>query len=276
MIKKFSGHLSKMHAVPNSPIQYYLPQSTPFLINDLIGKSIQITFSGDINCIACKRKIKKSFQQGYCYPCTKRLAQCDLCIMQPTRCHYFQGTCREPEWGLKHCMIPHWVYLSFTSNVKVGITRAYQAQTRWIDQGAITATPLYLVKSRRHSGFVEAAFSKIISDRTQWQKMLKMRNEEVDLLSLKPQLIEQMKSNIELLSQQFEPGAIQAVQDQTLYRFNFPLNETPTRITSYNLDKTPHIHDVLIGIKGQYLIFENGVFNVRKFSGYHVDILIEN
>ncbi len=59
-----------------------------------------------------------------------------MCIMKPETCHYEQGTCREPQWGEENCMVDHFVYLSNTSSLKVGITRHTQIPTRWIDQGA--------------------------------------------------------------------------------------------------------------------------------------------
>ncbi len=44
---------------------------------------------------------------------------------------------------------------------------------------------------------------------------------------------------------------------------------------SLSLDKTPNYKGKLIGIKGQYLIFEDGtVFNIRSFEGYKVRLSI--
>jgi hypothetical protein len=45
----------------------------------------------------------------------------------------------------------------------------------------------------------------------------------------------------------------------------------PKKVTSLNLDKTPNFSGTLTGIKGQYLLFEDGtVFNVRTYEGYVV------
>ena len=47
----------------------------------------------------------------------------------------------------------------------------------------------------------------------------------------------------------------------------------PTKINSLSLDKTPNFKGVLMGIKGQYLIFEDGtVFNIRGSEGYVVSL----
>jgi hypothetical protein len=72
--------------------------------------------------------------------------------VSPEKCHYHAGTCREPEWGEAHCMIDHFVYLANTSGLKVGITRGTQVPTRWIDQGATQALPVFRVASRLDSG----------------------------------------------------------------------------------------------------------------------------
>lgn len=53
----------------------------------------------------------------------------------------------------------------------------------------------------------------------------------------------------------------------------FPVVDYPAKCKSLNLQKTPFYEGVLKGIKGQYLIFEDGVvFNVRKHEGYEVSL----
>lgn len=133
------GALSKMTArlESNAPVQYaFRLDDREVAVNPLIGRPLRLEYLGSIFCTHCGRKTKKSFSQGYCYPCFTRLAQCDSCIVSPEKCHYEQGTCREPEWGERFCMTDHVVYLANSSGVKVGITRASQIPTRWIDQGA--------------------------------------------------------------------------------------------------------------------------------------------
>ena len=133
----------------NNIVQYQLPlasidadgESQYIALNPLIGKKLTLNFHDKIACKHCGNKTKKSYSQGFCYPCMAKLAQCDMCIMKPETCHHHLGTCREPEWGEKHCMVDHYVYLSNTSALKVGITRHTQIPTRWIDQGATQAFP---------------------------------------------------------------------------------------------------------------------------------------
>ena len=134
-----TGRLRKMPAEAGNPVAYSIAVGdTRIPLNDLIGRPLRLDFDGVIRCIHCDRKTNKSFNQGFCYPCFRKLAACDSCIMSPEKCHYHLGTCREPEWGEAHCMVEHVVYLANSSGLKVGITRASQVPTRWIDQGLLT------------------------------------------------------------------------------------------------------------------------------------------
>jgi hypothetical protein len=73
--------------------------------------------------------------------------------MKPETCHYHLGTCREPDWAQNHCFRPHIVYLANSSGVKVGITRKTQIPTRWLDQGASQALPIFEVQQPFVIGF---------------------------------------------------------------------------------------------------------------------------
>ena len=55
-------------------------------------------------------------------------------------------------------------------------------------------------------------------------------------------------------------------------RFEFPAHGYPTKINSFNLDKNPVAEGRLDAIKGQYLIMDTGVINIRKYSGYLVSL----
>ncbi len=58
-----------------------------------------------------------------------------------------------------------------------------------------------------------------------------------------------------------------------LYQMDYPVLQYPSKVKSLSLDKTPNYEGKLIGIKGQYLLFEDGtVFNVRGSEGYVVRI----
>ncbi|MFK8021762.1 MAG: DUF2797 domain-containing protein [Pseudomonadales bacterium] len=268
-----TGTIRKMRAQLGSTVEYELPVGEASIpLNARIGSSINLNFTGKIFCIHCGRKTNKSFSQGYCFPCMKRLAQCDTCIMSPEKCHYDQGTCREPEWGEQNCMVEHIVYLANASAPKVGITRGTQVPTRWIDQGASQALPILAVQTRQQSGLVEVLFKQHVADKTNWRAMLKGSPEEVDLPALAEDLLGKIGGELNELQNQFGLQAIQVLEAQTPVSINYPVNEYPEKISSINAEKTPEVSGVLQGIKGQYLLLDTGVINMRKYTGYEVTV----
>ena len=265
------GHLTKMQVELDQQVQYFLPlddHREP--LNSLLGKQIRLEYLGDIHCIHCGRRSKKSFNQGYCYPCFTKLPQCDTCIMSPEKCHYDQGTCRDSSWGEEYCFTDHYVYLANSSGVKVGITRGSQVPTRWIDQGATQAMPIFRVKSRYQAGLIEDCLREHIADRTHWQKMLKGNSQPVDLVQIRDSIISQSESGLSAIEQKFGLLAIQRLYHQKVVEINFPVLEFPEKVKSLNFDKQPIVEGVLQGIKGQYLILDTGVINIRKFTAYNV------
>ncbi|MGS2723385.1 DUF2797 domain-containing protein [Porticoccus sp. GXU_MW_L64] len=268
-----SGHLKKMSVELADRVQYQLPLDEQRIdLNPLVGEFLRLEYAGDIHCHHCGRKTKKSFNQGYCYPCFSRLAQCDSCIISPEKCHYDQGTCREPEWGEQFCMTDHIVYLANSSGVKVGITRANQIPTRWIDQGAVQALPILRVATRQQSGLVEDALRQHVADKTNWRAMLKNDVVAVDLQAKRDELFELCKTELSALTDRFGINAIQPVDGAEAVNIDYPVIEYPTKVTSFNFDKTPLVEGTLMGIKGQYLMFDTGVINVRKFTAYNVTL----
>jgi len=266
-----SGMVRKMRTELAETVQYHLifgDDEVP--ANALLGQAISLEYNGVINCVHCSRKTSKSFNQGYCYPCFKRLAQCDTCIVKPELCHYHLGTCREPQWGEQNCMIDHIVYLSNTSGVKVGITRGSQVPTRWMDQGATQAQPIFRVSNRLQSGEVETTFARHIADKTNWQAMLKGNNDDRDLEAERLRLMNECATEIEMLRERNGLQAITVLESEAVTQIRYPVLEFPAKVKSFNLDKTPAISGTLMGIKGQYLIFDTGVINMRKYGGYHV------
>lgn len=268
----YRGSIRKLKSTFATPVQYHLPIGDVALpLNDYLGKTLTLKFSGDIQCVHCQRKIKKSYNQGYCFPCMQTLAQCDFCIVKPEKCHFHLGTCREPEWGKMNCFIPHIVYLANTSGLKVGITRETQIPTRWIDQGAVQALPIFRVKNRYHSGLVEVAIKKWVADKTDWRKMLKGQSENIVLLEKRNELLNKIEWPEEL-KQEF---AVEVLQNQSVVSIAYPVLSYLDKITALNIEKTPEISGTLLGIKGQYLIFDRGVLNIRNLTGYNLSMYIE-
>jgi hypothetical protein len=197
----------------NSEVQYHLPIGEHRVhLNPLLGKVLSLEFSGQINCIHCDRKTNKSFSQGFCYPCFRRLAACDSCIVSPEKCHFDAGTCREPDWAESNCFVDHIVYLANTSGVKVGITRHSQVPTRWMDQGATQAQPIARVQHRQLSGLLETALAKHVKDKTAWQTMLKGNGPDVSLEEKRQELMELCEADVEALQDRF---GLQSLQSPT-------------------------------------------------------------
>jgi len=252
--------------------QYQLPIGDELLpMNEHIGQTIKLDYQNEINCIACGRKTSKSFGQGHCFPCFRSLASCDMCIMKPETCHYAEGTCRQPEWGETNCFIPHYVYLANSSGIKVGITRGTQIPTRWIDQGAGQALPIFKVANRLQSGLLEMVLKKHVSDRTDWRKMLKFDAEPLDLKAIRDDLLVECSAEISDIKSEQGEASVEAI-DENVVEIKFPVSEYPEKIKSLNFDKQPSIEGRLMGIKGQYLILDTGVLNIRKFSGYNIEV----
>jgi hypothetical protein len=267
------GHLDKMRTEHAQPVAYGLPLDDEIIqLNDLVGQTLRIAYTGQIHCCHCGRKTKKSFNQGFCYPCFQKLARCDSCIMSPERCHYDAGTCREPEWAEEFCMTDHIVYLANSSGIKVGITRINQVPTRWMDQGAVAALPILRVATRQQSGLVEDLLREQVPDKTNWRKLLKGEVEYVDLVSMRDQLLDNAWNGIVALQKRFGINAIQVLDDADLYEFEYPVEEYAKKAVTHNLDKNPVVEGCLKGIRGQYLLLDTGAINIRKFGAYHVEV----
>lgn len=277
MPQEWSGCIAKMKVSTdkNNNALYSLPVGDKHIdMNSFIGKHVSVQYLNEINCINCNRKVKKSFNQGYCYVCLTTLAQCDSCIIKPELCHYDKGTCREPQWGEANCLQDHFVYLANTGKVKVGITRHVTngVSSRWIDQGATQALAIFRVKDRLMSGLVETTIAQHIGDKTNWRTMLKGIPEQQDLVQLRNHIMTLIKSDLAQLHQQYGLQSCQAIEAEPI-EINYPVNQYPEKIKSINLDKQPIFEGTLLGIKGQYLMLdEDRVINMRKYAGYKLSI----
>lgn len=265
------GHLQKMMTVYDTPVRYQLHlDETIVELNPLLQQTLSLTFLGEIACIHCGRVTKTSFQQGYCYPCFRELQQCNLCLIHPERCQVETGTCPSDHWAHAQCHAEHIVYLANSSGLKVGITRHIKEPTRWIDQGASQALPIYRTANRYLAGLVEVCLKQYVADRTQWRTMLKQAVSPIDLVAAKSDLLKQAQTELTTLIQNKPSGAIESVNSASVLQIEYPVAVYPKKIVSLSFDKTPTIQGTLLGIKGQYLIFDRGVLNIRKFGGYQV------
>lgn len=257
--------LSKMNTKHEAPIAYELGfDESKINLNSLINKEIRIYWDGVIKCRKCAKKTKKSFGEGFCYPCFMSAPEASPCILKPELCQAHLGMGRDLEYEEKNHNKPHAVYLAATDKVKVGVTRTTQIPTRWIDQGANKAIILAIVPYRYLAGVLEVALKSIYSDKTNWRNMLKNEiDDTIDLEEEKWSCYEMLPSD---LQQYF-------IEDDTIYNFLYPAENYPFKVNSINLQKTPSIQGVLTAIKGQYLIFDNeNVFNVRRHTSYEIEL----
>ena len=257
----YQGTLSKMQTEFGNPIQYYLVFENSFLnLNQLLGKPMEIEFQG-YQCLNCG-KAKKIFRQGFCYDCFMSSPAVGDWIMKPElSTAHLDIEDRNLEYEKRVQLQPHVVYLALSSEVKVGVTRKTQVPTRWIDQGAVQAIPIVEVPNRYLAGITEVALKNHFADKTNWQKMLKNEVPNMDLISERNKVFDWLPTEVK----DYFP------KEEKIIQLDFPVLQYPKKVTSLNLDKTPNFSGTLTGIKGQYLLFEDGtVFNVRTYEGYVV------
>lgn len=289
---EYQGICHKMHAglqdvsvtdqqTHKANVEYkFILDRTKIDLPFVLGQEIELEWSGNIYCVSCGQKTPKSYSQGHCFKCFKTKASCDMCIMKPETCHYHLGTCREEQFAQEVCFQPHIVYLANSSALKVGITRLGQMPTRWLDQGATQALPIMQVGSRRLSGQLEVMFGAEVADKTDWRKLLKGEAPPLDLITVRDQLLDDFAPKIAMIRDEFSMSldfneGLEILEHERPREFIYPVAAYPEKIKSHNLDKTPKIRGKLQGIKGQYLILDNGVINIRKYTGYELCIRSE-
>lgn len=261
----YQGALHKMRTELNDPIDYFLTLDDHIIhMNELINKEISISYLNEIHCIRCGRKTSKSFQQGYCFPCFRTAPETDDCILRPEMCRAQEGISRDMEWSKNNCLQDHIVYLAISSGLKVGVTRLSQVPTRWMDQGASFAIKIAQVPNRNMAGLIEVNLKKHFADKTNWRNML------TNKIDLETKLLEQKIKSKGFVKKEY---AKYFIEDNEIVEINYPVFEYPEKVNSFSFDKEQQIKGKLLGIKGQYLIFNEGrVLNIRKHNGYKVEL----
>ena len=260
----YEGVLTKMQTEFGNPIQYYIVFENSFLnVNQLLDKKIEFSFLG-YQCLNCSKK-KKIYRQGFCYDCFYASPAVGDWIMKPELSTAHLGIAdRDLDYETRVQLQPHIVYLALSSEVKVGVTRKTHMPTRWIDQGAEKAIAIVEVPNRYLAGITEVELKNHFSDKTNWRKMLTNDILIDDLLQHKLKVESLLPNEVKEF---FNPEHID------IYELNYPVLFYPKKVSSLNIEKTPVFEGKLIGIKGQYLIFEDGtVFNIRSFEGFSVKI----
>jgi hypothetical protein len=261
----YQGNINKMEVLFDQPVKYRFPVGKDLIpMNQLLGQELSIRFSDEINCIHCGKTTKKSFGQGFCYPCFISAPEASECVLNPELCQAHLGITRDLEWSENHCLTDHYVYLAISSGLKVGVTRASQIPARWIDQGASRAIRLALTPNRYLAGCIEVELKKHMSDKTSWQKMLK---NEIDTEAV---LEDEKQKAWELLSTELQEYVI---DDDEITNIDYPVLNYPLKVKSMTFDNVKSYTGKLTGIKGQYLIFEDStVLNIRRHSGYKIEL----
>lgn len=263
----YTGNIQKMGALADEQgrVHYTLQMGGDQLdMNALLGKELEITFLGEIYCKSCGKRTGKSYAQGFCFQCMQTAPEAEECVLRPALCKAHLGVARDMDYARQHCLQSHYVYLANTGELKVGVTRASQIPTRWIDQGAVAAVPLCITPNRHIAGLIEQQLSAHISDKTSWKKMVSNNiNADIDLT-------EERSRAVDLLTAVMRRFVC---SDVSLRRFIYPVAAYPTAPVNHNLDKEARLCGKLLGIKGQYLLFEGErVLNLRRFSGYRLSI----
>ena len=261
----YQGVLKKMMTENADEIQYYLDMKTDFLnMNQLINKEISLNFV-TYECLNCHLE-KEIYRQGYCKSCFFDAPNAGDWIMRPelSKAHLDEED-RDLTYEKSVQLQPHIVYLANSGNVKVGVTRKTQVPTRWIDQGAHEAIEIVEVPNRYLAGITEVALKEHVGDKTNWRKMLKNDIEDANLVAWR----EKLKGFIPEEAKQY------FIENTAETHLKFPVLKYPEKPKSLNLIKTPSYKGKLVGVKGQYLIFEDQtVFNVRSNEGLVVSIEI--
>ncbi len=259
----FKGQVLKMTTQIGNPIQYFLNLSGDLVnVNQLIGKKISLKHIG-YQCVNCGSG-EKLYRMGFCKKCFFESPYASDTIIRPELSTAHLGIEeRDLEVEKEIQLQPHIVYLAYTGDVKVGVTREKQIPTRWIDQGATFALPIAKTENRYEAGMIEVALKEHLPDKTNYKKMLSDDFEgDVDL--------EDFRNKIE----NYFPKDFQNfyLHDGDILRLDFPYT-TPEKINAFTLEKNPEFEGVLTGIKGQYLAFEGGnVMNVRSHEGYVIEL----
>lgn len=261
----YTGVLTKMQTEFLEPIQYYLVFENDFIhMNQLLNKMVEIKLVGH-QCLSCGLD-RPIFRQGFCKTCFFDKPFAGDWIMRPELSTAHLGKeDRDLDYEKKVQLQPHIVYLANSSNVKVGVTRKSQVPTRWIDQGAHEAVEIVEVPNRYLAGITEVALKDFVADKTNWRKMLKNDIEDENLLEWRQRL------------NQYIPDEAKAyfIDNNSETHLQFPVEKYPEKPNSLNLKKLIEYSGKLVGIKGQYLIFEdNTVFNIRSNEGLVVEINI--
>jgi Protein of unknown function (DUF2797) len=263
----FSGVLKKMWVKDSTPITYYLELNDDLVcMNQLINSKITLEFNNHFQCNNCGKDLP-IYAQGYCKNCFFIMPNTNQSVFNPElSTAHLNIEQKDLTWEKEFELQPHVVYLAITGGLKVGVTRKTQIPTRWIDQGAISAIILAETTNRYEAGLIEVALANYLADKTNYRKMLLATAHEIDLVAKKQELKAYFPQN----SLPF------FVNENQVFTFQYPVPDFLNKVESVLLKNTNFISETLVGIKGQYLIFESyKVINIRNHEGYCINLSLK-
>ena len=262
----FNGVLKKMITEFGTELKYYLVLGNDFIFfNSLFDKNITINFNG-YSCLNCGSS-EEIFRQGHCKKCFFDLPSTAEWIIRPEMSRAHLGIeDRDLEYEKQVQIQPHILYLAYTSGIKIGVTRKSQVPTRWIDQGAVKAVEIIEVPNRYLAGISESKLKEKYNDKTNWREMLKTSTTDVDLVKEKSECLSYLPDEV-----------LQYISKNSIVAdIKYPLIKSPENPKSLNIIKSKKYTGKIIGIKGQYLIFDDDtVFNIRSNEGVKVSLEID-
>jgi hypothetical protein len=259
----FHGPLRKMNTQYGSTIRYALNLGEDLLLmNGLIGKKLRMEFTGSHRCF-CGQLVPEVYRQNFCRECFFTKPEASPTILKPELSKAHLGIEeRDLEFERRLQLQPHYVYLAKTDRIKVGVTRSSQMPTRWMDQGAVQATLLIEVPNRFLAGEAEVALKDHFVDKTSWRSMVQGIGCNEDLLEAKKEALKLLPAH--LLEYRIE--------DHALWNLEYPGAAAANSKYVNFKEQGEQWEGTLLGIRGQYLITDAGVFNVRSHEGFIVDL----
>jgi hypothetical protein len=261
-LMEFHGLLSKMDTELGDTVQYYLNLGKDLVyINPLIGKDIRIQYKHKITCM-CGKEFDKVFRQNMCFDCFQTRPEAGEAIFFPEKSKAHLGIeDRNLEFEKRYQLQPHVVYLANSGGLKVGVTRKKARLQRWIDQGAVEAIVLAETSNRFEAGQLEVYLKQHLADKTDWRAMLCEGDVDIDLKAEKNRVRSLLTDELQKFVTTDYDGA----------RITYPVEKYPQKVLSTTFKKTDEVSGELSGVRGQYLIFNDGrVFNVRSHEGHQV------
>ena len=271
----WTGNLRKMRTESGSVVKYFwsgkdvLDDMPEINANNWIGKKFKWKFDGVVNCVVSGAEMDWAYRMGMSRDAFLKSPLSCPSIINPELSTIHTGVAlRDREFEEMYHNVPHVVYISRTDKLKVGVTGHGREQFRWNDQGAVEGIVVCETPYRQLAGEIEVFLKSHYNDKTFWRNMLKDVERNPDELA-------QMKEDcFDLLSPSYEPFFS---DNDEVSAIEYPIIKMPTTVNSIKLNKQSIGEEVLVGIKGQYLMFENGgVLNVRSHEGCRVTIEVED